>query len=84
MSEFSEYLAKSRRSDFAKTLNRKLLGYALGRSLQLSDLVLLEKMEATQQETDYRSVPLFEAVVTSPVFRNQRCREFDTAKFVAP
>ena len=84
VSEFSEYLAKSRRSDFAKTLNRKLLGYALGRSLQLSDLVLLEKMEATLHETDYRSVPLFEAVVTSPVFRNQRCREFDTAKYVAP
>ena len=84
VSEFSEYLAKHRRSDFTKTLNRKLLGYALGRSLQLSDLVLLEKMEASQQETDYRSVPLFEAVVTSPVFRNQRCREFDTAKYVAP
>ncbi len=75
VAEFSEYLAKHRRSDFAKTLNRKLLGYALGRSLQLSDLVLLEKMEATLQETDYRVVPLFETVVTSPVFRNQRSRD---------
>ena len=75
VSEFSEYLAKHRRSDFTKTLNRKLLGYALGRSLQLSDLVLLEKMETTLQETDYRTVPLFEAVVTSPVFRDQRCRD---------
>ncbi len=74
--EFSEYLAKHRRSDFTRTLNRKLLGYALGRSLQLSDLVLLEKMEATLQETDYRCVPLIETVVTSPVFRNQRCRDF--------
>ena len=73
--EFSEYLAKHRRSDFTKTLNRKLLGYALGRSLQLSDLVLLEKMEATLLQTDNRCVPLFEAVVTSPVFRNQRCRD---------
>ncbi len=84
VSEFSEYLAKHRRADFVRTLNRKLLGYALGRSLQLSDLVLLEKMEATLQETDYRVVPLFETVVTSPVFRNQRCRDFDPAKFVAP
>ena len=78
VAEFSEYLAKHRRLDFTHTLNRKLLGYALGRSLQLSDLVLLEIMEATLQETDYRVVPLFEAVVTSPVFRNQRCRDFVT------
>lgn len=72
VSEFSEYLAKHRRDDFTRTLNRKLLGYALGRSLQLSDLVLLEKMETTLHESDYRAVPLFEAVVTSPVFRNKR------------
>lgn len=78
VAEFSEYLAKHRRLDFTRTLNRKLLGYSLGRSLQLSDLVLLEKMEATLQETDYRVVPLFEAVVTSQVFRNQRCRDFVT------
>ncbi|MCX7423386.1 MAG: DUF1592 domain-containing protein [Planctomycetia bacterium] len=76
VSEFSEYLAKHRRSDFSTTLNRKLLGYALGRSLQLSDLDLLEKMEATLQETDYRVAPLFETLITSPVFRNQRCRDF--------
>ena len=75
VSEFSDYLAKHRRSDFTKTLNRKLLGFALGRSLQLSDLVLLEKMEATLLESDDRCMPLFEAVVTSPVFRNQRCRD---------
>ena len=76
IAEFSEYLAKHRRAEFTKTLNRKLLGYALGRSLQLSDLVLLEKMEVTLQETDYRSAPLFETVVTSPVFRHQRSRDF--------
>ncbi|MFM9964552.1 MAG: DUF1592 domain-containing protein [Planctomycetaceae bacterium] len=75
VSEFSEYLAKHRRSDFTRTLNRKLLGYALGRSLQLSDLVLLEQMEATLQENDDRVVPLFETVVTSAVFRNQRGRD---------
>ena len=75
VSEFSEYLARNRRADFTKTLNRKLLGYALGRSLQLADLVLLEKMEATLQASDDRVVPLFETVVTSPVFRNQRGRE---------
>ncbi len=84
ISEFSEYLAKHRRSDFTKTLNRKLLGYALGRSLQLSDLVLLEKLDATLDASNSRPMPLFETLVTSPVFRNQRCREFDSTKLGVP
>ena len=75
VAEFSEYLANNRRSDFTKTLNRKLLGYALGRSLQLSDLVLLEKMETTLHESGDRPTPLLETIVTSPVFRNQRSRD---------
>lgn len=76
VSEFSEYLAQHRRSDFTRTLNRKLLGYALGRSLQLSDIVLLDQMETTLTANGNRAVPLFEAIVTSDVFRNQRCRDF--------
>ena len=42
--EFGKYLALHRRADFTKTLNGKLLGYALGRSLQLSDQPLLDEM----------------------------------------
>ena len=60
-----------------------MLGYALGRSLLLSDQPLLEKMEATLAEDEYRFGPLFEAVVLSPQFRNQRCRDFSTAAFRA-
>ena len=42
MPEFGGYLATHRKADFTTTLCQKFLGYALGRSLQLSDQPLLE------------------------------------------
>lgn len=74
--EFSRHLIRERRDDFVRTFCRKLLGYALGRSLQLSDEVLLEEMRTTLEKNGDRLVPLFETVVKSPQFRNQRCRDF--------
>ena len=79
--EFAEYLATHRRDDFVRTLCRKCLGYALGRSLLLSDQLLLEKMQTNLKENDYRFSSLFETVVLSPQFRNERCRDFSAAKF---
>jgi hypothetical protein len=81
--EFAEYLATHRRDEFVRTLSRKFLGYALGRSLLLSDQPLLEKMETNLKQNDYRFSSLFETVVLSPQFRNERCRDFSTAKFRA-
>jgi hypothetical protein len=74
--EFSKYLASNRKQEFSRTLCRKFLGYALGRSLELSDLILLEKMQADLEKNDYRLMTLFETVVTSPQFRNQRGRDY--------
>lgn len=80
--EFGEYLAKHRRAEFAKTLSQKFLGYALGRSLQLSDQPLLDQMNATLANDDKLST-LFGLVATSPQFRNQRCKDFTPSKFKA-
>jgi hypothetical protein len=80
---FADYLAKHRRRDFARTMAQKFLGYALGRSLQLSDQPLLEKMQATLEKEDYKLSALVELVAASPQFRNQRCKDFTTAKFLA-
>ncbi len=79
--EYSQYLASRRADDFTRTLGRKFLGYALGRSLQLSDQPLLDTMQTRLTENDHRFVTLFETVVTSPQFRNQRCRDFSTNHF---
>ncbi len=81
--EFAEYLVTHRKDQFARTLCRKLLGYALGRSLLLPDQPLLEKMETNLRKNDYRFEPLLETVVFSPQFRNQRCRDFNIARFRA-
>jgi hypothetical protein len=80
---FGTYLATRRKAEFTRTLCRKFLGYALGRSLQLSDRPLLEALESGLSETDDRLSVLFELVATSPQFRTQRCQEFTPAKYQA-
>lgn len=80
--EFSRYLASDRKQEFAKTLSQKLLGYALGRSVQLSDHALLERMQSELDAHDFRPQTFIETVVLSPQFRNQRCRDFATASFM--
>ncbi|MBS0205864.1 MAG: DUF1592 domain-containing protein [Planctomycetes bacterium] len=79
--EYSQYLVAERADEFTKTLSRKFVGFALGRSLQLSDQPLLETMQSRLKENDQRFGILFETVVTSPQFRNQRCRDFSAAAF---
>jgi hypothetical protein len=70
-----EYIEQHRRQDFVRTLCRKFLGYALGRSVLLSDQPLLMEMEAALEKNDYRFSVLFETVVRSPQFRQQRGSE---------
>jgi hypothetical protein len=79
--EFAEFLAQERAADFTQTLNRKLLGYALGRSLQISDQPLLASMQENLRQNGGRFGTLIETIVTSPQFRQQRCRDFDPAQF---
>lgn len=73
-----DYVEKHRRQDFERTLCRKFLGYALGRSVVLSDQPLLHEMEE-RLKADRRFSTLFEAVVLSPQFRTQRGRDFAAA-----
>jgi hypothetical protein len=81
--EFAEYLVTQRRDEFISTLCRKFLGYALGRSLLLSDQPLLEEMQTALRQNDYRFHSLFETVVLSSQFRNERCRDFAVERFRA-
>jgi hypothetical protein len=78
--EFGDYLAKTRKADFTRTLCHKFLGYALGRSLQLSDQPLLDEMQAKLEKSDYKMSAIIELVATSPQFTNQRARDFNIEK----
>ncbi len=66
------YLLNQRREDFVRQFCKKLLGYALGRAVQLSDEPLLTDMQQRLIENDYRVSVAIEAVVTSPQFLRMR------------
>jgi hypothetical protein len=66
------YIREHRQKDFIDNLSRKLLAYALGRSLQLSDEPAIERMQTKLTANAYRFTPLVETIVTSPQFLNKR------------
>jgi hypothetical protein len=70
------YLLGRRRDDFLNQFCRKLLGYALGRSVQLSDKPVLETMLARLKADDYSVGAAIELIVGSEQFRKVRGRDF--------
>lgn len=73
------YLLHARGDDFVRQFCRKLLGYALGRSVQLSDKPLIETMLAQLKANEYRVSTAMELIVRSPQFREVRGRDFLTS-----
>jgi hypothetical protein len=69
------YLLGPRREQFVRVFCKKLLGYALGRGVQLSDQPLLDDMVARLAANDYRVSVAIEAIVTSPQFLSIRGRD---------
>ena len=69
------YLADQRRAAVVRQFCRKLLGYALGREIQLSDESLLTDMQDILEARDFRFSAAVEAIVTSHPFRKIRGRE---------
>ena len=66
------YLWTERKSDFILQFCRKLLGFALGRRVLLSDGPLLNEMAAELEKNDGRVHAVFLAVVGSKQFRSIR------------
>jgi hypothetical protein len=71
------YLRAHRRDEFVVNLCRKLLAYALGRSLIPSDDGTVDEMQRRLTADGYRFGAMVECIVTSPQFRNKR---FDVAQ----
>ena len=65
-----EYLM-TQKEEFVRNLTRKMLGYALGRSLRPSDLVTVERIVQRLKENDYRAQELVLGIVTSEPFRKK-------------
>jgi Protein of unknown function (DUF1592)/Protein of unknown function (DUF1588)/Protein of unknown function (DUF1587)/Protein of unknown function (DUF1585)/Protein of unknown function (DUF1595)/Planctomycete cytochrome C len=70
-----KYVAQTRRHEFIDHLCRKLLSYALGRSLLLSDKSTLDAMKKKLAQDDYRFQSLIESIIVSTQFLNKRGEE---------
>jgi hypothetical protein len=68
------YLLQDRHDAFVKQFCRKLLGYALGRAVQLSDEPLLAEMQSELEAKGDRVGAAIEAIVRSRQFRQIRGR----------
>lgn len=66
------YIREKREQDFQDNLCRKLLAYALGRSLMISDEITVEQMRTRLAASGNRFAPLVAAIVTSPQFTKKR------------
>ncbi len=77
------FIRDHRQDKFVENLCRKLLSFALNRSLQLSDEALVDKMKAGLAADGYKFRSLVEAIVVSPQFLNRRVDE-QTAEHRAP
>jgi hypothetical protein len=71
-------LLNKRSEDFERQFCRKLLGYALGRSVQLSDKPLLIEMLEQLKSNRHEVWKVIELIVTSPQFREVRGRAYDS------
>lgn len=69
------YLLTVRRDAFTRQFCKKLLGYSLGRSVQLSDEPLLAEMQAKVNQKDFGVANLVEMIVASRQFGEIRGRE---------
>ncbi|MFT5411058.1 MAG: hypothetical protein ACI9NC_003792, partial [Verrucomicrobiales bacterium] len=70
------YLLNQRRDDFVRQFSRKVLGYALGRGVLLSDEPLLDDIQSQLATNEFRISQIVELIVLSPQFREIRGRDY--------
>ena len=71
-----QYLLQQRKDDFLRQFCRKLLGYSLGRAVQLSDGPLLQEIEQQLAGQGERFSVAVKTIVQSQQFREIRGRQF--------
>ena len=75
-----DYLLTKRRDVLVRQFSRKLLGFATGRGVQLSDEPLLDELRSTAlAENGYRFSVAVETIVRSPQFRQIRGQDGQVA-----
>ncbi len=70
-----QYIQAHRQGDFVDNFCNKLLAYALGRTLMLSDDPLLQSIQTRLAKDSYHIDDVVDSIVTSPQFLNKRGRD---------
>ena len=63
------YLLKNKKDEFAENMVRRLLTYALGRSLEFSDDQVVQQLTTSFKANDYRLATLVEDIVLTDLFQ---------------
>jgi hypothetical protein len=75
ISDLKLYLKENQTANFVDNMHRKLLSYALSRTLLLSDDGLLRQVRQAGENNDHRLGTMIETIVSSPQFLNKRGRQ---------
>lgn len=67
-----QYIKSNRQTDFCENLCRKALAFGLGRTLRLSDELLIEKMQSNLAGDGFRFSSIVKSIVLSPQFLEKR------------
>jgi len=66
------YILEKKRDTYLRQFSRKLLGYSLGRGVQLSDEALLKDIQESLKASNFRVGVAVERIILSPQFQNIR------------
>ena len=77
------YVKEKRQKDFLDNVGRKLLSYALGRTLQPSDDPILAEMQKRMAGSGYHFGTMIDTIVASKQFRNRRASTAEGLKSLA-
>ena len=69
--ELITYLLENKKRDFATGFTKHLLTFALGRTLEWSDLPLIDQLSAEFQANEFKLHPLITSIVQSDAFRTK-------------
>ena len=71
LDELKDYLLKNRKDEFAENVVRRMLSYALSRSLEFADDEVVQQLTDSFQANDYRLATLVEDIVLSNPFQTK-------------
>jgi mono/diheme cytochrome c family protein len=71
LDDLKAYLLENKKDEFAENMVRRLLTYALGRSLEFSDEQTVQTLTKQFQENDYKLASLVEEIVLCDLFQTK-------------